>query len=99
MSRQMPGSARLCDRALAGARQKPQAVLLVIRHGAFYVGCCWCPMLVMFEISSASIGWMLALGAVMAAEKNLPAGRRLAAPIGAILLLAAIWVAHAGATV
>ena len=42
---------------------------------------------------------MLALGAVMAAEKNLPAGRRLAAPIGAILLLAAIWVALAGATV
>jgi len=31
-------------------------------------------------------------------EKNLPAGRRLAAPIGAILLLAAIWVALAGAT-
>ena len=36
------------------------------------------------------VGWMLALGAVMAAEKNLPAGRRLAAPIGAVLLLAAL---------
>jgi predicted metal-binding membrane protein len=41
---------------------------------------------------------MLALGAVMAAEKNLPAGRRLAAPIGAVLLLAAVLVALAGAT-
>jgi len=74
-------------------------LLLGIRHGAFCVGCCWCLMLLMFVIGSANIGWMLALGAVMAAEKNLPAGRRLAAPIGAILLLAAIWVALAGATV
>ena len=38
-------------------------------------------MLLMFVIGSANIGWMLALGAVMAAEKNLPVGRRLAAPI------------------
>jgi hypothetical protein len=28
----------------------------------------------------------------MAAEKNLPAGRRLASPIGAALLLAALWI-------
>jgi predicted metal-binding membrane protein len=40
---------------------------------------------------------MLALGGVMAAEKNLPGGRRLAAPVGAVLLLAAIWVGLAGA--
>jgi hypothetical protein len=25
----------------------------------------WCPMLLMFVIGSANIGWMLALGAVM----------------------------------
>jgi predicted metal-binding membrane protein len=81
-----------------GAREKRQALLLGIKHGAFCVGCCWCLMLLMFVIGSANIGWMLALGAVMAAEKNLPAGRRLATPIGAVLLLAAIWVALAGAT-
>jgi predicted metal-binding membrane protein len=80
-----------------GADDKSQAFLLGIRHGAFCVGCCWCLMLLMFVIGSANIGWMLALGAVMAAEKNLPAGRRLAAPIGAVLLLAAVWVALAGA--
>jgi predicted metal-binding membrane protein len=51
----------------------------------------------MFVVGSANIGWMLALGAVMAAEKNLPAGRRLAAPIGAALLLAAVWLALTGA--
>jgi predicted metal-binding membrane protein len=80
-----------------GARQKRQAVLLGVRHGAFCVGCCWCLMLLMFVVGSANIGWMLALGAVMAAEKNVPAGRRLAAPIGAALLLAAVWVVLAGA--
>jgi predicted metal-binding membrane protein len=81
-----------------GARQRRQALFLGVRHGAFCVGCCWCLMLLMFAIGSANIGWMLALGAVMAAEKNLPAGRRLAAPIGAVLLLAAVLVALAGAT-
>jgi predicted metal-binding membrane protein len=82
-----------------GARQKWEALLLGVRHGAFCVGCCWCLMLLMFVIGSANIGWMLVLGAVMAAEKNLPAGRRLAAPIGAALLLAAVWVALAGAII
>jgi len=33
-----------------------------------------------------SVGWMLALGAVMAIEKNMPWGRRLSAPLGAVLL-------------
>ena len=80
-----------------GAGEKSQAFLLGVRHGAFCVGCCWCLMLLMFVVGSANIGWMLALGAVIAAEKNLPAGRRLAAPIGAALLLAAVWVALAGA--
>lgn len=42
------------------------------------------------------IGWMLALGAVMATEKHLPYGRRLAAPLGAVLLLVALSVAIAG---
>ena len=78
-----------------GAGQKWQALLLGVRHGAFCVGCCWCLMLLMFVIGSANIGWMLALAAVMAAEKNLPAGHRLAPPIGAALLVAAVWIAVA----
>jgi predicted metal-binding membrane protein len=75
-----------------GSREKWQSLLLGIRHGAFCVGCCWSLMLLMFLVGTGSIGWMLALGAVMAAEKNLPGGRRVAAPVGAALLLAAIWV-------
>jgi len=79
-----------------GARNTRQAFLLGGRHGAFCVGCCWAMMLLMFVVGTANIGWMLALGAVMAAEKNLPAGRRLAAPVGAALLLAALCISLAG---
>ena len=52
-------------------------------------------MLVMFVVGTASIGWMLALAAAMAAEKNLPWGRRLRAPLGAVLLAAAAGIALA----
>jgi predicted metal-binding membrane protein len=80
-----------------GAHERWQAFVLGGRHGAFCLGCCWALMLIMFVVGSANIGWMLALGAVMAAERNLPSGRRLAAPLGALLLLAALWTALAGA--
>ncbi len=43
-------------------------------------------MLLMFVVGTGSLGWMLVLAAVMAAEKNLPGGRRLAAPLGVALL-------------
>jgi predicted metal-binding membrane protein len=55
-------------------------------HGLFCIGCCWALMLLMFAVGVGSIGWMLALAAVMAAEKNMPWGRRLAAPLGVVLL-------------
>lgn len=65
-------------------------------HGLFCVGCCWALMLLMFVVGSGNLGWMLALGLVMAAEKNLPAGRRLSAPLGWALLAwaASIVLAH-----
>ncbi len=43
-------------------------------------------MLLMFGVGIGNVGWMLALGAVMAIEKNLPWGRRLAAPLGIVLI-------------
>jgi predicted metal-binding membrane protein len=81
-----------------GAGEKWQALLLGGRHGVFCVGCCWSLMLLMFVVGTGNIGWMLALGAVMAVEKNLPGGRRLAAPLGAVLLLVALSVAIASTT-
>ncbi len=62
------------------------AFMLGIRHGAYCVGCCWALMLLMFAVGAGNVGWMLALGAVMAIEKNLPWGRRLSPVLGVLLL-------------
>jgi predicted metal-binding membrane protein len=43
-------------------------------------------MLLMFAVGIGNVGWMLALGALMAMEKNMPWGRKLSAPIGVALL-------------
>jgi predicted metal-binding membrane protein len=69
-----------------------EALRLGLDHGAFCVGCCWALMLLMFVVGTGSIGWMLALAAVMAAEKNLPAGKRLRAPLGMALMASAVTV-------
>jgi predicted metal-binding membrane protein len=63
-----------------------------VDHGVFCVGCCWALMLCMFVVGTGSLGWMLALAALMAAEKNLPGGARLRAPIGLGLLGAAVLI-------
>ncbi|HKA40734.1 MAG TPA: DUF2182 domain-containing protein [Burkholderiales bacterium] len=63
-----------------------EALRLGLGHGAFCVGCCWALMLLMFVVGTGSVGWMLALSAVMAAEKNLPGGHHVAAPLGVGLL-------------
>ena len=70
-----------------GSRERTHAFLLGVGHGAFCVGCCWALMFLMFAVGTGNVGWMLALGAVMAIEKNLPWGRRLSTPLGIGLLL------------
>jgi predicted metal-binding membrane protein len=74
-----------------------EAFRIGIDHGLFCVGCCWALMVTMFVVGAGNIGWMLVLAAVMAAEKNLPWGRRLATPVGVALIgwAGAIVVAHA----
>jgi predicted metal-binding membrane protein len=69
-------------------RERAGAFMLGVRHGVFCVGCCWALMLLMFAVGAGNVGWMLALGAVMAIEKNLPWGRQLAPVIGIALLAA-----------
>ncbi|MDR7521241.1 MAG: DUF2182 domain-containing protein [Armatimonadota bacterium] len=63
---------------------------LGLHHGLFCVGCCWALMLLMFAVGIAHLGWMLALGAVMTAERTLPWGSRLTGPAGAALIAWAI---------
>lgn len=69
-----------------GRAPRREAWRLGVDHGVFCVGCCWALMLLMFVVGTASLGWMLVLAAVMAAEKNLPWGRRLRTPLGLGLL-------------
>jgi len=81
----------------SGRRPVRESFRIGLDHGLFCIGCCWALMLVMFAVGMGNLGWMLALTAVMAAERNLPSGRRLAAPAGVALLAwsAVTVVAHA----
>ena len=69
-----------------GRSPSREAFRLGLDHGLFCVGCCWALMLVMFVVGIGNLGWMLVLAAAMAAEKNLPWGRRLRTPLGLGLL-------------
>jgi predicted metal-binding membrane protein len=63
------------------------ALRLGIRHSLFCLGCCWTLMLLMFAVGGANLGWMLVLGALMAAERTTSLGRRLTRPLGGALVL------------
>jgi predicted metal-binding membrane protein len=85
-----------------GRHAARDAARLGVRHGLFCVGCCWTLMLLMFAVGGANLGWMLALGAVMGAERATRWGRRLSAPLGiALIAWAALvltrWVPFPGA--
>ena len=69
-----------------GRTPQRQALRLGVSHGLFCVGCCWSLMLLMFAIGVGNVAWMLALGAIMAIEKNLPWGRQISTPLGITLL-------------
>jgi len=80
-----------------GVSPSREAFRIGIDHGIFCVGCCWALMLTMFVVGIGSVGWMLALAALMAAEKNLPFGRRLRTPVGLGLLAGSVAVLLTGA--
>ena len=76
-----------------GTGEQIEAFKLGVHHGLFCVGCCWSLMLLLFVVGMGNVGWMLALGAVMAVERNMPWGRRLSAPLGVALIASAAAVA------
>jgi predicted metal-binding membrane protein len=67
--------------------------VLGLDHGMFCVGCCWAIMLLMFVVGVGNVGWMLALGALMALEKNARWGGQLSRPLGGALLVGAVLIA------
>ncbi len=62
------------------------AVRMGIEHGAWCVGCCWALMAALFALGVMSVGWMVFIAALIAAEKLLP-WKRLANLGIAVLLL------------
>lgn len=79
-----------------GRNPPVEAFRVGLDHGAFCVACCWALMLVTFVVGMGNPGWMLAIAAAMAIEKNLPGGHRIRTPLGLGLLgwSAAIVVSH-----
>jgi predicted metal-binding membrane protein len=73
----------------SGRHAARSALRLGLRHGLFCLGCCWTLMLLMFAVGGANLGWMLTLGAAMAAERTTRWGRRLTRPLGITLVAAA----------
>jgi predicted metal-binding membrane protein len=73
-----------------GQHDRRNAMWLGVHHGLFCVGCCWALMLLMFAVGVGNLGWMLTLGAVMAVEKNVSWGRKLSAPLGALLVTGSV---------
>ncbi len=63
------------------------------RSGRACVGACGALMVLMFALGMGSIGWMIPMAALMAAEKNAAWGARLRIPAGCFLLACAATVA------
>ena len=62
------------------------AVAMGLEHGAWCLGCCVGLMLALFAVGVMSIAWMAVVAALIFAEKVLPFGARLTAPVAVALV-------------
>jgi predicted metal-binding membrane protein len=63
------------------------AVSMGLRHGLFCLGCCWVLFLVLVPLGVMNIAAMLAVAALVFAEKALPGGDRVAMAAAVILVV------------
>ena len=63
---------------------------LGLLHGAYCVGCCWALMLLLFVGGIMNLLWVVALAALVAAEKLVPHGLWLGRGVGVALILGGI---------
>jgi predicted metal-binding membrane protein len=75
------------------------ALRMGLAHGLYCVGCCSGLMVILFALGLMSVVWMALVAALVFAEKVLPYGQRLSRPLALGLLVLAIWVASAPASV
>ncbi len=62
------------------------AFRLGAEHGAYCLGCCWALMAVLVVAGAMGLVWVVAIALVVAAQKLLPMGERLARPLAAALV-------------
>lgn len=62
------------------------AWVMGLRHGGYCLGCCWALMALLFVAGVMNLLWIAALTALVAMEKLLPHGDRLARWLGALLI-------------
>jgi predicted metal-binding membrane protein len=66
------------------------AFTMGLRHGLFCLGCCWALMALLFVGGVMNLAWIAALSIVVAIEKLMPQGQRLAALLGLALIAAGV---------
>jgi predicted metal-binding membrane protein len=64
------------------------ALRMGIEHGGFCVGCCWALMAALFALGVMSLGWMILIAALIAADKLLPWS--FLSRVGIVLVLAVL---------
>jgi predicted metal-binding membrane protein len=62
------------------------ALRMGIKHGVFCLGCCWLLFVLLFPLGVMNVPVMLALTLLIAAEKLLPIGQRVAQASGGLLI-------------
>jgi predicted metal-binding membrane protein len=83
----------------AGRDGTAGALRMGIEHGAWCLGCCWALMAALFALGAMSIGWMVVVSVLIAAERLLPWSVLSTAAAGSLLAALAIGVAAAPARV
>lgn len=66
---------------------------LAVEHAGYCVGCCWALMVILVTAGAMSIAWVLAIAAVVFAEKVLPRGWRTARLVGVGLIALGLAIA------
>jgi len=75
------------------------ALRMGVEHGAWCVGCCWALMAGLFALGVMSVGWMVLVAALVAAEKLLPWKRAANLTVAGVTAALAIAVALTPASV
>lgn len=69
------------------------AFVMGLRHGSYCVGCCWLLMALLFVAGVMNLLWVIAVGALILAEKVLQGGRWISRAAGLLFIGWGAWMA------